>query len=153
MGNDALGGGFWRWSSLLQIGWLSGFSSQVIVVRRIFSGGDAFVAPHKMEKPMHPITLHQDPEAVATSGDAVFYRGEFAGRPITVVATLDDLLHAEPQLDGEPIEWTVRLVQHIERVANHYVEAGREPEESNDGFRLPLTRNDLISWRVDAPPL
>lgn len=132
---------------------MRGFSPAVAVVRRIFSGGHAFVAAHKMEKPMHPITLHHEPDAVVISGDTVSYRGEFAGRPITVAATLDDLLHAEPQLDGEPIEWTVRLAQHIERVANHYVEAGREPEESGDGFRLPLTRDDLISWRVDAPPL
>lgn len=97
---------------------------------------------------MHPITLHNDPATVTVVDDDVFYRGEYAERPITVSAKLQDLLMAEPQLDGEPIEWTVRLAQHIERVANHYVEQGREPDGDGDGdgYSLTLTRNELTQW-------
>lgn len=99
-----------------------------------------------METAMHPITLHNDPATVTVTETDVHYRGDFTGRPIVVSATIEDLLMAEPQLDGEPIEWTVRLAHHIERVANHYVEQGREPDADGDGFRLVLSRDELTQW-------
>jgi hypothetical protein len=95
---------------------------------------------------MGPITLHNDPETVTLSDEEVLYHGECGERPIVVRARIDDLLMAEPQLDGEPIEWTVRLAQHIERVANHYLEQGREPEADGDGLILTLGRDELTQW-------